>query len=167
MDIARNVCVRESQSEIAPKANNFPMIVATYKDAANLIDMQSRNSNESQSLCKHRNSLPNVCLIDMFDEKPNSDTNAPIELQELAAAPVAAVPWCVKTTFCQRSNLASEPISSDMQGYQHGHRAANFVDAETQSNGGCVSGRLEIRVIPKGMNGHTDWKIQLFHLFVV
>lgn len=153
MDIARNVCVRESQSEIAPKANSnhFPTIIATYKDAA--IDMQSRNSNESQSLCKHRNSLPNVCLIDMFDEKPNLNANTPNELQEAAVAPVAAaVPWCVKTTFCQRSNLPTDLISSDVQGQQHGNRVANFMDAATQSNDGCVSGRLEIRVIPKGKN---------------
>ncbi|TDG41137.1 hypothetical protein AWZ03_012441 [Drosophila navojoa] len=155
MDITRNVCVRESQSEIAPKANNFPMIIGTYKEAANLINIQSRNLNERQSPCKHRSSLPNVCLIDMFDGKKNSDTNAPIELQESAAAPFAAVPWCVKTTFCQRSNLASDPILSDMHSYQHGNRGANSVDAATSRSGGCVSGRLEIRVIPKE-NSHME-----------
>ncbi|XP_030566644.1 tau-tubulin kinase homolog Asator isoform X2 [Drosophila novamexicana] len=162
MDIARNVCVRESLSENAPLSNpkastNFSTI-ASFKDAA--ADVHSRNSNKSQATCEHRNSLPNVCLIDIFDEKPedpntNQTADTHIELQDALNRTnnaVAAVPWCVKTTFCQRSNLP--PTGTlDMQGHQQDNRVTS--DAAIQGNDGCVSGRLEIRVIPKE-NSHID-----------
>ncbi|KAH8403618.1 hypothetical protein KR222_009721, partial [Zaprionus bogoriensis] len=69
MDIARNVCVRESYSETAVFSNEkVPselLAMPTFKDG----DVHSSNSHESQSICKHRNSLPNMCLVDMFDGK--------------------------------------------------------------------------------------------------
>ncbi|ACY70477.1 hypothetical protein DVIR88_6g0014 [Drosophila virilis] len=162
MDIARNVCVRESLSENAPLSNqkastNFSTITS-FKDAA--ADVHSRNSNKNQATCEHRNSLPNVCLIDIFDEKsadPNTNqtANTHIELQDSPNRTnnaVAAVPWCVKTTFCQRSHLPP-PDTLDMHCHQQVNRVTS--DAAIQGNNGCVSGRLEIRVIPKE-NSHID-----------
>ncbi|XP_064537526.1 tau-tubulin kinase homolog Asator isoform X2 [Drosophila montana] len=156
MDIARNVCVRESLSENAPLSNqkastNFSTI-ASFKDAA--AAAADIHSNKSQATCEHRNSLPNVCLIDIFDEKPdpntNQTTNTHIELQQDAInrtnSAVVAVPWCVKTTFCQRSNLPPTTDPLDMPGP---HGANRVADAAIQNNDNCVSGRLEIRVIPK------------------
>ncbi|EDV90973.1 GH23928 [Drosophila grimshawi] len=105
---------------------------------------------------KHRNSLPNVCLIDIFDDKPpQKREDAKANPPDNAAA--AVVPWCVKTTFCQRSNLqqSSDAITPELLSHQSGNKVANFVDAEMQPNDGCVSGRLEIRVISKE-NSHMD-----------
>ncbi|XP_033237085.1 tau-tubulin kinase homolog Asator isoform X6 [Drosophila pseudoobscura] len=108
MDIARNVCVRESYSEITPLGQPKP---------------SSNKSNESQTKSKHRNSLPNVSLADIFDDQQAQPNYSSLVVND------AAKPWCVQTTSCQKSNL---PESE-----------------EIQENNGCVSGRLEIRVIPK------------------
>ncbi|XP_032597845.1 tau-tubulin kinase homolog Asator isoform X2 [Drosophila grimshawi] len=168
MDIARNVCVRESYSEIAPISNQKATATAIISAvplrnpsqaaaaAAAPGDIPSSHSNESQAMYKHRNSLPNVCLIDIFDDKPpQKREDAKANPPDNAAA--AVVPWCVKTTFCQRSNLqqSSDAITPELLSHQSGNKVANFVDAEMQPNDGCVSGRLEIRVISKE-NSHMD-----------
>ncbi|XP_017155704.1 tau-tubulin kinase homolog Asator isoform X1 [Drosophila miranda] len=129
MDIARNVCVRESYSEITPLGQPKPsvsivsqtVLPSSFQD--DHVAFQSNKSNESQTKSKHRNSLPNVSLADIFDDQQAQPNYSSLVLND------AAKPWCVQTTSCQKSNL---PVSE-----------------EIQENNGCVSGRLEIRVIPK------------------
>ncbi|KAH8397329.1 hypothetical protein KR215_012183, partial [Drosophila sulfurigaster] len=81
MDIARNVCVRESNSEIVPISNkknhltsDMAATISSFKDAAVDLDsnMYSKKTIEERSIStrRHRNSLPNVCFSDGFDEKP-------------------------------------------------------------------------------------------------
>ncbi|KAH8384913.1 hypothetical protein KR200_005658, partial [Drosophila serrata] len=133
MDIARNVCVRETYSEIALLDNNAkpsPSVVlrtsiqpSSFKEDS---VFQSNISNESQKTrSKHRNSLPNVSVIaDTFDDH-NSN----------AAEEDATKPWCAQAKdSCQRKNVNAAPI---------------------QDINGCISGRLEIRVIPKEKS-HLD-----------
>ncbi|KAH8252421.1 hypothetical protein KR038_010258, partial [Drosophila bunnanda] len=133
MDIARNVCVRETYSEIALVGNNAkpsPSVVlrntvqpSSFKEDS---AFQSNISNESQKTrSKHRNSLPNVSVIaDILDDQ-NSN----------AAEGDATKPWCAQVTdSCQQKNLDAAAI---------------------QDNNGCISGRLEIRVIPKERS-HLD-----------
>ncbi|XP_015044541.2 tau-tubulin kinase homolog Asator isoform X4 [Drosophila pseudoobscura] len=129
MDIARNVCVRESYSEITPLGQPKPsvsilsqtVLPSSFQD--DHVAFQSNKSNESQTKSKHRNSLPNVSLADIFDDQQAQPNYSSLVVND------AAKPWCVQTTSCQKSNL---PESE-----------------EIQENNGCVSGRLEIRVIPK------------------
>ncbi|KAL7726696.1 hypothetical protein ACLKA6_012773 [Drosophila palustris] len=173
MDIARNVCVRESYSEIASLSNQkmttaMPSI-PSFKDAAAAVDVDLKNSNEDQSInqSKHRSSLPNVCLIDIFDEKPDPTMNLNMN-RNSGTSPYAGlhqedigVPWCAKTTFCQRSNMPKQPPTNpmpnpqDATSFHHGSRISELLDAETQREDGCISGRLEIRVIPKE-NSHLE-----------
>ncbi|KAH8269799.1 hypothetical protein KR018_008129, partial [Drosophila ironensis] len=127
MDIARNVCVRETYSEIAPlNANPSASEVLRNALASSFKEdkaFPSNMTNKGQSKCKHRNSLPNVSLSNIFDDHPtNLDCDALMSQD-------ATTPWQVKTTFCQRSNFPLDP--------------------KTQESNGCISGRLEIRVIPK------------------
>ncbi|KAH8272443.1 hypothetical protein KR044_002968, partial [Drosophila immigrans] len=114
MDIARNVCVREANSEIVPLSKRKNQLTSdlaattlSFKDAPVDLDIDKylKNYKEERSLRTHphRNSLPNVCLIDGFDESP---------------------------------------------------MILEFDDAENQREG-CISGRLEFRVIPKE-NSHLD-----------
>ncbi|XP_068153025.1 tau-tubulin kinase homolog Asator isoform X3 [Drosophila tropicalis] len=152
MDIVRNVCVRESYSEIAPLAVASAKVVSgtaesevvvtseprvpssLYKEAPShmQVEFPSHLPNESQHMCKHRNSLPNVSMTDLFDEQPQPQ---PPRLHDTDGI---ARPWCVQTTSCQRSHLPPQ------------------VDAGAEKeNDGCVSGRLEIRVIPKE-NSHLE-----------
>ncbi|XP_030379875.1 tau-tubulin kinase homolog Asator isoform X2 [Scaptodrosophila lebanonensis] len=200
MDIARNVCVRETYSEIAPllnaKAAAGAYAVHSFRerdrdrdrdsdDAANVHDYPSANNQPPSvdgpanvnTMCKHRNSLPNVSLTDIFDEQPlaintNTHLNAGgVQEQHLAKeltrntggdalASIVAVPWCVQTTSCQRSNLpplqsAADPSMQRLQTHlpecnQHVQATSGGSSGNTtQGDDGCVSGRLEIRVIPK------------------
>ncbi|XP_034139393.1 tau-tubulin kinase homolog Asator isoform X2 [Drosophila guanche] len=136
MDIARNVCVRETYSEITPLGQPKPSVsivsqaILPSSSKDDNVAFQSNRSNESQTKSKHRNSLPNVSIADIFDEQ-----KAQIPNYSSLVGNNAAQPWCVQTTSFQRSNL---PVSE-----------------EIQDNNGCVSGRLEIRVIPKE-SSHLD-----------
>ncbi|KAH8283410.1 hypothetical protein KR054_010834 [Drosophila jambulina] len=130
MDIARNVCVRETYSEIAllsNKAKPSPSVVSrkTIQPSSFKEDsaFQSNISNESQKTkSKHRNSLPNVSVIADFLDDQNSNA-------------AATKPWCAQATAsCQGTNLNAAAI---------------------QDNNGCIRGRLEIRVIPKEIS-HLD-----------
>ncbi|XP_022217249.2 tau-tubulin kinase homolog Asator isoform X2 [Drosophila obscura] len=136
MDIARNVCVRETYSEITPLGQpkkpsvsivSQTVLPSSFKD--DHIAFQSNKSHESQTKSKHRNSLPNVSLADIFDDQQALPNYSSLVAND------AAQPWSVQTTSCQRSNL---PVSE-----------------EIQDNNGCVSGRLEIRVVPKE-SSHLD-----------
>ncbi|KAH8256473.1 hypothetical protein KR032_009427, partial [Drosophila birchii] len=133
MDIARNVCVRETFSEIALLGNNkkpSPSVVSrnTIQPSSFKEDsaFQSNISNASQKTKSiHRNSLPNVSVIaDIFD---NQNSTAPEE--------DATKPWCAQATAsCHQKN---------------------FNTTSNLDNNGCISGRLEIRVIPKERS-HLD-----------
>lgn len=129
MDIARNVCVRETYSEIALLGNiakPSPSVVSrniiqpsSFKEDSAFHSNLSNESKKTKS--KHRNSLPNVSVIaDIFDDQ-NSNAVEDATNQWHAQA----------TSSCQRNNLA-------------------LSTAAIQDNNGCISGRLEIRVIPKG-----------------
>ncbi|XP_070074156.1 tau-tubulin kinase homolog Asator isoform X2 [Drosophila takahashii] len=133
MDIARNVCVRETYSEITPLANPKPTaslvsrcVPAPFKEDT---AFQFNTSNDSQAKSKHRSSLPNVSVTDLFDDQPMQSSS------DAMLAEGANKPWQVHTTACQRSNLA--------------------LSSAVQENNGCISGRLEIRVIPKETS-HLD-----------
>ncbi|BFG06751.1 tau-tubulin kinase homolog Asator [Drosophila madeirensis] len=136
MDIARNVCVRETFSEITPLEQPKPSVsivsqaILPSSSKDDNVAFQSNRSNESKTKSKHRNSLPNVSLADIFDEQKAQQPN-----YSSLVGNNAAQPWSVQTTSFQRSNL---PVSE-----------------EIQDNNGCVSGRLEIRVIPKE-SSHLD-----------
>jgi len=103
MDIARNVCVRETYSEITHLARPSTSSVLRNrlpspfkKDSA----LHLNSTNDSLDKSRHRNSLPNVSVNDIFDDlqmKLNLDLGSAI-----------------------------------------------------QENNCCISGRLEIRVTPKG-----------------
>ncbi|XP_016944095.2 tau-tubulin kinase homolog Asator isoform X2 [Drosophila suzukii] len=134
MDIARNVCVRETYSEITPldKAKPTTSLVSRgvppspFKEDTTF---QLNTSNDSQAKSKHRSSLPNVSVADIFDDQPiqsNSDAMLAEDVNK---------PWKVQTTASQRSNLA--------------------LSSAVQEKNGCISGRLEIRVIPKETS-HLD-----------
>ncbi|XP_037731246.1 tau-tubulin kinase homolog Asator isoform X3 [Drosophila subpulchrella] len=134
MDIARNVCVRETYSEITPLDKAKPttslvsrgVLPSPFKEDNTF---QLNASNDSQAKSKHRSSLPNVSVADIFDDQPiqsNSDAMLAEDVNK---------PWKVQTTASQRSNLA--------------------LSSAVQENNGCISGRLEIRVIPKETS-HLD-----------
>lgn len=171
MDIARNICVRETYSEIAPFFNQKVVPVVpqmSLKHAVDAADVRSSNSNGSQSMYKHRNSLPNVCLIDIFDEKTQSLQVLNVtkkltsisnvdhkETHEKLQSDIALARY-ETTTLSQQNSLPMQPstnattISRDVMPYQHDCRVRNFTDAEVQRDDGFINGRLEIRVIPKG-----------------
>ncbi|KQS21498.1 uncharacterized protein Dere_GG16446, isoform C [Drosophila erecta] len=133
MDIARNVCVRETYSESTHLAKAKPttslvlrnMLPSPFKkDSA----FHLNNTNDSHDKSKHRSSLPNVSVNDIFDDQlvqSNSDA---------MLAEDAKMPWRVQTKTCQR-NLG--------------------LGSAIQENNCCISGRLEIRVIPKETS-HPD-----------
>ncbi|XP_016967319.1 tau-tubulin kinase homolog Asator isoform X1 [Drosophila biarmipes] len=134
MDIARNVCVRETYSDITPLDKAKPatslvsrvVLPSPFKEDATF---QLNTSNNSQAKLKHRRSLPNVSVADLFDDQPiHSNSDAML-------AEDANKPWKVQTMACQRSNVA--------------------LSSAVQENNGCISGRLEIRVIPKETS-HLD-----------
>lgn len=110
-----------------------------------------------------------MCLIDIFDEKPkpvpainvnikgnrnrNPDANQTVGVRQHDDI---EVPWCATTTFCQRSNMPKQPTTysvppdMEMTSLLHENQISELLDAECQREDGCISGRLEIRVIPKG-----------------
>ncbi|XP_060661111.1 tau-tubulin kinase homolog Asator isoform X2 [Drosophila nasuta] len=161
MDIARNVCVRESNSEIVPISNkknhltsHMAATISSFKDAAVDLDsnMYSKKIIDERSIRtrRHRNSLPNVCFIDGFDEKPISFRKS--------TQPTATVPsWGAKTTtktFPQHRNNINDkkpqPTSIHNPSCFHESGALEFDDAGNQGEDeGCISGRLEFRVISK------------------
>ncbi|XP_017853661.1 tau-tubulin kinase homolog Asator isoform X2 [Drosophila busckii] len=159
MDITRNVCIRESYSEIAPVSNIKAVSSAANTSLKNPpVDAYSAISNESQRLCsKLRSSLPNVSLVDMFDEQP--------EAHAQPKEPIDTVAWCVKTTFSQISKwplqLGIHPTATSHEPCEHESVSVHNLNQnsgpypEVQGTDGCVSGRLEIRVIPKE-NVHKD-----------
>ncbi|KAH8376050.1 hypothetical protein KR093_011344, partial [Drosophila rubida] len=118
MDIARNVCVRESNSEIVPLSSrkkhlssDLAPIASSFKDPSVDLDMDTYKKKSQGQLIiahRHRNSLPNVCLIEGFDETPINFSK-------------------IKST---------QPTG-------------------TREGEGCISGRLEFRVISKE-NSHLD-----------
>ncbi|XP_017033621.1 tau-tubulin kinase homolog Asator isoform X3 [Drosophila kikkawai] len=133
MDIARNVCVREAYSEIAVQSNKAkPSHSVVSRNTIQPLSykedsaFQSNLSKESQKIkSKHRNSLPNVSVVADIFDDQSSN----------AAEEEAAKPWFAQATAsCQRKNLSTAAI---------------------QDNNGCISGRLEIRVIPKERS-HLD-----------
>ncbi|XP_052854959.1 tau-tubulin kinase homolog Asator isoform X6 [Drosophila gunungcola] len=134
MDIARNVCVREAYSEITPLAKVKP---TTSSVSRNVLPspfkedtaFQLNTSIDDRTKSKHRSSLPNVSVADIFDDQPMQSKSDAMLVED------AIKPWHVQTTACQRSNFA--------------------LNAATQENNGCISGRLEIRVIPKETS-HLD-----------
>ncbi|XP_017126132.1 tau-tubulin kinase homolog Asator isoform X3 [Drosophila elegans] len=134
MDIARNVCVREAYSEITPLAKVKP---TTSSVSRNVLPspfkedtaFQLNTSIDDRTKSKHRSSLPNVSVADIFDDQPMQSKSDALLVED------AIKPWHVQTTACQRSNFA--------------------LNAATQENNGCISGRLEIRVIPKETS-HLD-----------
>lgn len=186
MDIARNICVRETYSEIAPFFNKNVVSVVppmnSFKHAVDAADVRSSNSYGSQSMFKHRNSLPNVCLMDVLDEKTQSlqvlnvsrklDSNSHVDHQktyeELQSD--VAVPRYVKTTFSQQNALPAQTstslttMSRDATPYQNDSRVPYFTDAEGQRDDGFINGRLEIRVIPKGFIKTLLFYNHLFNL---
>ncbi|XP_017062735.1 tau-tubulin kinase homolog Asator isoform X3 [Drosophila eugracilis] len=134
MDIARNVCVRETYSETTSLAKAKPttssvsrsVLPYSLKDGKVFV---LNNSNDNQDRSKHRNSLPNVSLTDIFDDQPVM-LHSDVELIEDGDKP-----WRLQTAGCQNSNLA--------------------LSSAIPENSGCVSGRLEIRVIPNETS-HLD-----------
>ncbi|XP_051862236.1 tau-tubulin kinase homolog Asator isoform X2 [Drosophila albomicans] len=161
MDIARNVCVRESNSEIVPISNkknhltsHMAATISSFKDAAVDLDsnMYSKKIIDERSIStrRHRNSLPNVCFIDGFDEKPISFRKS--------TQPTATVPsWGAKTTtktFPQHRNNINDkkpqPSLIHNPSCFHESGALELDDAGNQGEDeGCISGRLEFRVISK------------------
>ncbi|XP_016971222.2 tau-tubulin kinase homolog Asator isoform X2 [Drosophila rhopaloa] len=134
MDIARNVCVREAHSEITPLAKVVPTTSLVSRNVLPFhfkedTAFQLNTSNDDRTKSKHRSSLPNVSITDIFDDQPMQSNSDAMLIED------STKPWQVQTTSCQRSNL---PLS-----------------AEIQENNGCISGRLEIRVIPKETS-HLD-----------
>lgn len=163
MDIARNICVRETYSEIAPFLNQkvVPVVppMSSFKNAADAADVRSSNSHGSQSIYKHRNSLPNVCLIDMFDEKPqpaqlqghHRETFDELVRERERDVAVYALPMQASTN------------APDVRANLHDSRAPRSDDD------GFINGRLEIRVIPKGIyiiHSSTDSFIQIYSLYL-
>ncbi|KAH8373755.1 hypothetical protein KR009_009396 [Drosophila setifemur] len=125
MDIARNVCVRETFSDNTTLDKTKPSIISrtilptTFKEDS---AFQS-NIAEIHVKSKHRNSLPNVSLSDFFDDHPMKANSDALLSQEVPT------PWHIKTSSSQRRNF---PLS-----------------AAVQESNGCISGKLEIRVVPK------------------
>lgn len=165
MDIVRNVCVRETYSETASFLNQkvVPAVppMSSFKNATDTADVRSSNSHGSQSIYKHRNSLPNVCLIDMFDEKPQ-----PPQLQVVSAnhhrktfdelVRESERDGAVNT---QQNTLPMQLFTNapDVTANLHASRASRSDDD------GFINGRLEIRVIPKGIIQHI---LLLIHSFI-
>ncbi|XP_017051372.1 tau-tubulin kinase homolog Asator isoform X2 [Drosophila ficusphila] len=125
MDIARNICVRESYSEINPnpleksKPTKSVLPLPFKEDKT----FQSNTSANGRTISYHRSSLPNVTISDIIHEKPTQSSSDAMLVED------SNKPWDVQTISCQRSKLALGPVH--------------------QENNGCISGRLEIRVIPK------------------
>lgn len=165
MDIVRNVCVRETYSEIAPFFNQkvVPAVptMSSFKNATDTADVRSSNSHGSQSLYKHRNSLPNVCLIDMFDEKPQppqlhivSANHHRETFDELVRERERdGVVNTQQNTLPMQSSTNALDVTANL----HSSRAPRSDDD------GFINGRLEIRVIPKGIIQHI---LLLIHSFI-
>ncbi|XP_032579785.1 tau-tubulin kinase homolog Asator isoform X2 [Drosophila sechellia] len=131
MDIARNVCVRETYSEITHLARP-----STSSVLRNILPSPLKNdsalqhsTNDSIDKSKHRNSLPNVSFSEFFDDLQMKLNSGGMLAED------AKMPWRVQTKACQEQN-------SDL-------------GSVIQENHGCISGRLEIRVIPKDTS-HPD-----------
>ncbi|XP_044573596.1 tau-tubulin kinase homolog Asator isoform X2 [Drosophila ananassae] len=133
MDIARNICVRENCLEITSFAKcrsaaskvTRKITPSTFKDETLF---QSKGSTERQT--KYRNSLPNISVSHIFEEKKikiNSDAHL---LQNIS------IPWQMKTTSSHRSNFPS-------------------CGSVNESNA-CISGRLQIRVVPKALRRRRE-----------
>ncbi|XP_043657322.1 tau-tubulin kinase homolog Asator isoform X2 [Drosophila teissieri] len=131
MDIARNVCVRETYSESTHLAKAKPttsLVLRNMLPSPFKTDSALNNTNDSQDKSKHRSSLPNVSVNDFDNQLVQSNSDA-ILVED------AKMPWRVQTKACQRSNLG--------------------LGSAIQDNNCCISGRLEIRVIPKETS-HLD-----------
>ncbi|XP_039233101.1 tau-tubulin kinase homolog Asator isoform X3 [Drosophila yakuba] len=131
MDIARNVCVRETYSETTYLAKVKPTTSLALRNMLPSLfktDSALNNTNDSQDKSKHRSSLPNVSVNDFDNQLVQSSSDA-ILVED------AKMPWRVQTKACQRSNLG--------------------LGSTIQDNNCCISGRLEIRVIPKETS-HLD-----------
>ncbi|XP_033168033.1 tau-tubulin kinase homolog Asator isoform X1 [Drosophila mauritiana] len=131
MDIARNVCVRETYSEITHLARP-----STSSVLRNILPSPFKNdsalqhsTNDSIDKSRHRNSLPNVSFNDIFDDLQMKLNSGGMLAED------AKMPWRVQTKACQEQNLDLGSV--------------------IQENHGCISGRLEIRVIPKDTS-HPD-----------
>ncbi|KMZ07225.1 tau-tubulin kinase homolog Asator isoform X2 [Drosophila simulans] len=131
MDIARNVCVRETYSEITHLARP-----STSSVLRNILPSPLKNdsalqhsTNDSIDKSRHRNSLPNVSFNDIFDDLQMKLNSGGMLAED------AKMPWRVQTKACQEQNLDLGSV--------------------IQENHGCISGRLEIRVIPKDTS-HPD-----------
>ncbi|XP_033168035.1 tau-tubulin kinase homolog Asator isoform X3 [Drosophila mauritiana] len=132
MDIARNVCVRETYSEITHLARP-----STSSVLRNILPSPFKNdsalqhsTNDSIDKSRHRNSLPNVSFNDIFDDLQMKLNSGGMLAED------AKMPWRVQTKACQEQNLDLGSV--------------------IQENHGCISGRLEIRVIPKGLRRRRE-----------
>ncbi|XP_070138418.1 tau-tubulin kinase homolog Asator isoform X3 [Drosophila bipectinata] len=134
MDIARNICVRENCSELTSFVKNSPTAskVTRQIEPSSFKEetlFQSKLSTERKTMLKYRHSLPNIS-VSYYEEQNNTKNLDALLLKD------TAIPRHVKTIPSQRSNFPS--------------------GSNVNERNACVSGRLQIRVVPKETNYMED-----------
>ncbi|XP_037899157.1 tau-tubulin kinase homolog Asator isoform X2 [Glossina fuscipes] len=152
MDVARNVCVREVFFEAAISHDDAKGTVAT---AAATDDLKNGSSNSTN---KHRNSLPNVALSEIINAEqiktveskvivPQSSSTKGDNQHQLWIAQVREKSVCDPTVNSPTCQAAEQQLSNF--GVRSSDAANSLCKEGAMQNEGCVSGRLEIRMIQK------------------
>uniref|UniRef100_A0A1A9Z8P2 Uncharacterized protein n=1 Tax=Glossina pallidipes TaxID=7398 RepID=A0A1A9Z8P2_GLOPL len=173
MDVARNVCVREVFFEAAISHDDGKEAVAT---AAATDDLKNGSSNSSNAHAienkvithsnkpanlianKHRNSLPNVALSEIIKAEQTKTVESKVivsqpsstkgnNLHQLWIAQVREKSVCDPAANSPTCQAAEQQLPN--LGVQSSDAANSLCKEGAMQNEGCVSGRLEIRMIQK------------------
>lgn len=155
MDITRNVCVREVFSEAAAASilppetafNNSSHHNQTVdvdglapKDSVHVsgVGVAATNNNEITNLgvSKHRNSLPNVALPNLLNATSGVDNDVDNQKQ------------FTSTEIDPQNHITTNTVLHSISKQQSNDLEID--NGVAQQDVGCISGRLEIRVIPNG-----------------
>lgn len=172
MDITRNVCVREVFSEAAattilPPETNFNTGLfnnSTHNQNAESEvlaagdDANATNNHDLTNLAisKHRNSLPNVALPNLLNvESRNNggDCESCVTQKDKIHLNIEKdTQKCITTnTILPSASIQyAANLSNDVHTLNSNNNSLVGDKGTAQQDVGCISGRLEIRVIPNG-----------------
>ncbi|XP_046811886.1 tau-tubulin kinase homolog Asator isoform X2 [Lucilia cuprina] len=182
MDITRNVCVREVYSEAA--ATNIVPPDATsnvglfnnsiHNPATEVEDLAARdvpyssntgNNNDLTNLAisKHRNSLPNVALPNLLNISSGAgnsdgvgDSCVPTKEKFITNVDMDTQKSITTNTILPSASVQyAANLNEDVQ-VHHQNSGLGSDIGTAQQDEGCISGRLEIRVIPNESTSQND-----------
>ncbi|XP_065371715.1 tau-tubulin kinase homolog Asator [Calliphora vicina] len=150
MDITRNVCVRQVQAEAAALPPNETQLLNNSSGRqTNGVDNALAGANNdltslaNRAITKRRNSLPNVAMPNLLSVLGGGGDQKPMDNTQKCQNKTTALP--------SSYNLIQYAVNSnkDVQEQQPLQKSNLEVDFGPQQDESCISGRLEIRVIPK------------------